>query len=266
MPTMLSRRGYAKRNNISERRVRVLIAEGVLAGAVDPSTDLIDADKADRLLAAHITKPKAGKVPVILQAAKMRRARAVARDLNDEVEELESSLLPPALTERVMNEMMDETNAIIRRWPGKIAPSLLGLDAYEAQRALKDGVNDLLGELHEFVSQPARSNKTAAPKPPPDLDRMAPVELAAHTENLRARLLELARWERQRKLVRKDDVIDIFTEALMVSKMLMQAIPGRTDAFVANAKDTDEVVAILAREIDGVVAAAHVDLGSLTKE
>jgi hypothetical protein len=131
---------------------------------------------------------------------------------------------------------------------------------------LKEGVDGLLTELHEFVSQPSRSNNTSAPKPPPDLDALTPVELAAHTENLRARLLELGRWERQRKLVRKDDVTDIFIEALTIAKMLMRAIPGRTDQLVAHAKDVGEVIAILDREVEGIVAASHVDLSPLLKE
>jgi len=267
MPTMLSRRGYAKRSNISERRVRTLIAEGVLADAVDSSTDLIDADKADRLLAAHITKPKTGKVPVVLQTAKMRRARAIARDLEDQVAELEESLLPPAWAERVINEVFDETNAIIRKWPEEIAPSLVGLNAYDAQRALKDGVNHLLGELHEFVSRPDEQDEADDDDDrKPDVDKMTPVELAAHTENLRARLLELGRAERLRKLVRADDVHDAFVEALIVSKMQMQAIPGRCDAFVANARDVEEVIAILNIEVDGLTAAAHVNLSHLLKE
>jgi hypothetical protein len=263
--TGISRRAYARTRGISEAAVRAAVKSGVLASAVLPN-GTIDAAKADKLLAAANTRPKPGRTPPVLASARQRRLRAQARDLQDEEHELSLALVNPRWAEHYINGLLDDVIVLIRQWPAKIAPSLLGLTGYEAQRALKDGVDGLLGELHEAFSHPRDLDPDDdAEAPEPDLEAMTPVQLQAHIENLRARILELGRWERQRNVVRTEDVTDAFIETLTISKMLMRAIPGRTDQFVAGAKDVEEVISILNREVDGIAAALHVDLSSLVQ-
>ena len=91
--TQLSRRGYAKARGLSEARVRALIADTTLAGAVLPN-GLLDSEKADALLTHNISRPKVTeRVPAGLRTARTRKLRAQVRLKLDEVRELRDNLI-----------------------------------------------------------------------------------------------------------------------------------------------------------------------------
>ncbi len=268
MTTWLSRRAYGRTRNLSEAVVRRHIASGLLAPAVDPATNLIDADKADQLLLQNVTRKPAKKVPPVLRVARQRHRLAIAHDLDDQVGDLELVLIPPAWFESFTNSVFDEiTNPLIAAWPEKIAPALIGHPAEVVQRLLKEGIHDLLGELHEVIVEgERRSDQQSLPKPTkPPLDTLSAVELEAHIESQRARLLELARLERRGKLVRVQETVAASSELVIVAKQQLLAIPGRTDVTVAGSKDVEEIVALLKRETDDIVASLHFDVSSLVQ-
>jgi hypothetical protein len=262
----LSRRGYARSRNISEATVRKHITSGLLAPAVLPNK-LIDAERADALLAGSITRPKAKKVPAVLAAAKARHQRAIARDVFDQLSELREALISPALAERSVNGSTASAWAIARAWPAEVAPTVAGKPAAEVQRTLKQAVNDLLGAMHDQSEQEAATNaerRAAARLPEPDINTLTPVELTALTENARAEILELLRLERQQLKVRVEDVIDVYVEALSVSKSLLNAIPGRTSQLIA-ISDPAEAERLLAVEIDAFCRAGRRAASSLLR-
>ncbi|OWK20633.1 hypothetical protein AJ88_27650 [Mesorhizobium amorphae CCBAU 01583] len=87
----ISRRAYAKRRGCTEKAIRDRIADGTLVKAVLPDGTL-DADKADKLLAAKVT---AGKhVGSDLNDARRRKLAAGVALLQDEVEALVVSVVP----------------------------------------------------------------------------------------------------------------------------------------------------------------------------
>lgn len=256
----ISRRAFARTRGISEAAVRAHIKSGTLADAILPD-GTIDASKADKLLAAANTRPKPGRTPAVLASARQRRVRAQARDLQDEVYDLERHLIPPGVAEQMLNQALDGPAAIARRWPPRVAPTVASRPADVVQRLLKEGVNDLLGEMHDSFPEAPEEE----PAPEQDItETMTPVELAAHIEHLRARILELGRAERQRLLVRVEDTMEVFEEALSIAKSLLKAIPGRLDVLIATT-DATEAERLLANEIEAFIAAAHIDLGPLTE-
>ncbi len=251
----LSRRGYAKSRHISEAAVRKHIASGLLAPAV-LSNGLIDAERADALLADSITRPKVKKVPVVLATARQRRLRAQARDLLDQLDALKRSLVPAKKAMEVVDAQFQVAIDVLKPWPARIAPTVAGKPAAEAVRLLKAGVHDTLQEMQDAPPPPwpSEPEKPSAPDP----DALNPVQLAALVENLRAELLELQRLERL-GVPRVDYVLGLFEEALGLAKSLLMAIPGRTATLIEVA-DVAEAERLLAAEVAGVIAQLKIDL------
>lgn len=86
-----------------------------------------------------------------------------------------------------------------------------------------------------------------------DLETMSPAALEAMRLNLQAAKLELQRAVNLQGLVPIDDVAEVVSEILAVTKSLFIAIPGRI-ADACSIASAEEARALIAKEVEEAVA------------
>ncbi|MBI4923012.1 MAG: hypothetical protein HY834_14805 [Devosia nanyangense] len=271
--TQLSRRGYARTRGVSEATVRKHIASGVLAGAVDPATGLLDADLADKLLAGSIVRPKAQPVPAVLKNARARHDLEVALLAELELDELRQDLRNVDELRRLRGVYESKFAEVTRRCPARWAPLLSGRPAADVVRMLKLLVNQLLTELSTPGIADAEYEQAEADlvaeglvlreRPPLSLDGLTPVELKAVLLN---QATEKLRYERGQKLgfyVWESDVVREYETELAVFKSALVALPGRVAVLVEYA-DVAETQALLSREVELAIAVLETPKEKLT--
>ncbi|MEO9229765.1 MAG: hypothetical protein ABI216_12600 [Devosia sp.] len=245
----VSRRQYALSRNISEAAVRKQIGNGTLAKAVliDGS---IDANTADRLLAASVTRGP--KVPIQVTTAKARRLRAQIRLLQDKVDDWRKSFI----VEKDIWPIVEKGDLVIaervRRIPGDAAAAAAGLAQDKAHLVLSDCVNRALVDLHQVYWQ----NVNRSPRTEParlNLDGLTPSALSAMQINLHAQLLEYQRALNVGHGRLIQDVLEVVTEKTAIGKALLVAIPSRVAVFMEGSSQ-EEARARISEEIEKCIA------------
>ncbi|MBN9348467.1 MAG: phage terminase large subunit family protein [Devosia sp.] len=247
--TGVSRRAYAKSRKISEATVRKYLDQGKLSDALLPDGTL-DAEKADRLLAASITRDHQ---PVELKAAKARRLRAKVRRLGDEVRDLEKSLVRAdrvGAVARVASLIVADTLGPIAE---RMAPIIAEMNGKDAHLALRNAVSDAL-EVISSAMVTAGDGAQIAEEKELELDALGEPQLLAVQANLQADKLELGRALDKGILRRVADAVEEHEEKMVVSKSLMLAMPGRVAPY-AQSETAEQLRARISQEIEHALAA-----------
>lgn len=247
----ISRRELARRMDVSETTVRRHVDAGTLASALLRDGSL-DPRKATEALAKALSSAKV--VPRELVDARTRRLRAQTQKQTDEVEELQLSVVTPAIAADLAREQATIIAGHLRRVPDAAA-RLTGLPAPQVRLRLKRLLSEALEAIHEYDGGEDEGeewwNEVAAR--PIDLDRLPANALLARRIDLAAQKIEVEHALARGELVRTDTMIAEFEARLAVAKSLLTAIPGRVaDQF--ETLSAEAVRALVAAELDGALA------------
>lgn len=196
----LSRRAYARLRGCSESAVRQAIADGRLKPALYADGS-IDAGKADDLLAQSTIGGK--EPPSELTEARQRKLRAQCALLRDEIEALESSLIPPAEAEEAMRSSCLHVAARLRTMMEEVLPAVVMVEAIAASAAVQAATYATLEALSKTKVLPATAAKPEGRER--SLAKMTGTELAALKVSLQAHRMELQSEQREQALLRLDD-------------------------------------------------------------
>ena len=219
----LSRRAYARQRGCSEAAVRKAIADGRLKKAVLPDGS-IDAHRADELL-AHSTIASR-EPPSELSEARVRKLRAQCALLQDEIEELEGALITPGEAEEARSASCGHVTAKVRTMLERLIPRVTDVEAVEASAAIQQEAHQTLLELSQTVvmpiSEPQERQKQRG------LAKLTGVQLEALKNSLQARRLEVQSEQRDRTLVRLDDLGRDVTARFMTVRTKLLSLHHRS--------------------------------------
>jgi hypothetical protein len=254
MTSGLSRRAYAKSRHIDEGTVRKHLKSGVLAEALLPD-GTIDPQRADELLKAARTKGKTVSIP--LATAKLNKEAVLAIKDARVVAELERNLVRPDDSANWVAEGASVIAHILRKFPERVAGSVVGKDGRTIHRLLSEAINDTLNETSAMFAEREQAAKSAVESyvpEVPDLRAMTATQLAAHRTVLQTRKLQLELARDEGILRYGDELMIPVTETIAVVKSRLWALPARCGTQVEAAPSIEVVVGILRAEIEEIVA------------
>lgn len=181
--------------------MRKAIADGRLKPAMHADGSL-DAPKADDLLAQSTVAGR--EPPSELTEARQRKLRAQCALLRDEIEALESSLISPAEAEEAMRSSCLHVAARLRTMMEEVLPAVVMVEAIAASAAIQAATYATLEALSKTKVLPAAPAKPEGRER--SLAKMTGTELAALKVSLQAHRMELQSEQRDRALLRLDDI------------------------------------------------------------